>query len=127
MLVPVLAGAAGAARAAGGGAGHGDPFAGILLELALLILAAMLGRWAAGRLGQPSVLGELLMSYGLWVFSNLGVILLLFMVGLESRVEEMLQVGYRALAVAVVGIAIPFVLGYGASRLFLPARRCSSS
>ena len=53
MLVPVLMGAAGAARAAGGG--HGDPFAGILLELALLILATMLGRWAAGRLGQPSV------------------------------------------------------------------------
>ncbi|RCX31742.1 sodium/proton antiporter NhaS3 (CPA2 family) [Thioalbus denitrificans] len=198
LLVPVLAGVTGTARAAAGGAGHGDPFAGILLELALLILAAMVGRWAAGRLGQPSVLGELLigvlignvlyaaggplailimhadlagnivrgvwdsglsvaevargfmtpgqlqagsagaavlavltgegapryllMSYGLWVFSNLGVILLLFMVGLESRVEEMLQVGYRALAVAVVGIAIPFALGYGASRLFLPAR-----
>lgn len=62
MLVPVLAGAAGTARAAAGGAGHADPFAGILLELALLILAAMLGRWAAGRLGQPSVLGELLIS-----------------------------------------------------------------
>ena len=44
----------------------------------------------------------------LWVFSNLGVILLLLMVGLESSVEELLGVGGRALAVALAGVIAPF-------------------
>ena len=61
-----------------------------------------------------------LMGIALYLFSNLGVILLLFAVGLESRVDEMLQVGARALAVAVVGVVTPFVLGMGLGRWLLP-------
>ncbi len=56
----------------------------------------------------------------LWIFSNLGVMLLLFVVGLESTVQEMLRVGPRALAVAVIGIAVPFALGYFSSIWLTP-------
>jgi Kef-type K+ transport system membrane component KefB len=59
-------------------------------------------------------------AFALWLFSNLGVILLLFVVGLESTVKEMLAVGARALAVAVVGVVAPFGLGFGVTRLLLP-------
>src|SRR5262249_10290209 len=58
-------------------------------------------------------------ALSLWLFSNFGVTLLLFMVGLESTVPEMLAVGRRALAVAVVGIVAPFALGFAPSRLLL--------
>lgn len=62
----------------------------------------------------------LLMTVALWLFSNLGVILLLFMVGLENRVGDMLQVGGRSLAVSLVGIAAPFALGLLTSMWLLP-------
>jgi len=78
------------------------------------------------------------MGVALWMFSNLGVILLLFMVGLESSVDEMLKVGVRATLVAIVGIVAPFVLGMAASawlipesdiptRLFVSATLCATS
>ena len=53
------------------------------------------------------------MVMGLAIFSNLGVIILLFLVGLESSVQEMKKVGGAALLVAVVGVVAPFGLGYG--------------
>ena len=79
---------------------------------------------AGERIGQllagdsaPRLVG---MSFALWIFSNLGVILLLFMVGLESRVDEMLQVGPRALSVAVIGVVAPFLLGLASTYWLLP-------
>ena len=67
---------------------------------------------------QGSVL--VMVSFAIWIFSNLGVILLLFMVGLESSVEEMIGVGPRSLMVALIGIVAPFGLGYGSSLYLLP-------
>jgi Kef-type K+ transport system membrane component KefB len=78
------------------------------------------------------------LGFGLWLASSLGVILLLFLVGLESSVEGLLKVGAKASLVAVVGVAAPFGLGYLASRwllpdesdathLFLAATMCASS
>ena len=61
-----------------------------------------------------------LMGAALWIFSSLGVILLLFMVGLESSVTEMLKVGPQALMVATLGIVGPFVLGLLGSTWLLP-------
>lgn len=86
----------------------------------------------------PEAPHYVIMGMALWLFSNLGVILLLFMVGLESSVAEMLRVGARATAVAVVGIIVPFVLGLGASmwllegatlpvHLFVAATLCATS
>ncbi|MDJ0513569.1 MAG: cation:proton antiporter [Methyloceanibacter sp.] len=55
-----------------------------------------------------------------WMFSNLGVLLLLFLVGLESSPEEMARVGGQSAAVAVVGVVLPFTLGFLVALLFLP-------
>jgi Kef-type K+ transport system membrane component KefB len=59
-------------------------------------------------------------AYAIWLFSNLGVILLLFKVGLESSIKEMLRVGARSLMVAMVGIIVPFVLGFLGTMLLIP-------
>ena len=167
--------------------GHTDPFASILIELLILIVAAIAGRWGAGKLNQPSVLGELLigvlignvlywmdrpfaimvmhmdsakeiihmtwqtgistldaarevftpdqlapgaighkllgiisghdapkyilMGIAVWIFSNLGVIMLLFLVGLESSVDEMMEVGVKAFLVAIIGVIVPICNG----------------
>ncbi|MDB5213883.1 MAG: Na(+)/H(+) antiporter [Myxococcaceae bacterium] len=107
------------------------------LALAAMILAAKLGGEAALRLRQPAVLGELacgvllgnLPMAGLAEVARgpeiafaaeLGVMLLLFQVGLESSVREMAKVASRAGAVAVLGVIFPSILGIGASRLLLP-------
>ena len=47
-------------------------------------------------------------------------IAILFMVGLESKVEEMLTVGPKAFMVAIVGVVAPFALGFGSSIWLLP-------
>lgn len=108
---------------------HHDHLALILLELALVIGLSMFGRIAASSLNQPSVLGELLIGvvfaglvhlgggslsaivHDINIFGNLGVILLLFLVGLETNVQDMIKVGPRASMVAGMGVAAPLILG----------------
>ena len=43
--------------------------------------------------------------------AQLGIVILLFEVGLESRIEEMRRLGFRVFVVAVTGVALPFILG----------------
>jgi Kef-type K+ transport system membrane component KefB len=134
LLVPVPA------LAASGGA-HGDPVAPVLAALAIILVIAKLGGDLAARLGQPAVLGELLAGVflgnlplpglsGLGFFTSdptldmlarLGVLLLLFEVGLESTVGQMLRVGVSAFLVAILGVAAPFALGWLAGAWLLPA------
>ena len=57
---------------------------------------------------------------GLTILAELGVILLLFEVGLESNVKEMISVGASSLLVAVLGVVAPFFLGWGVSAWLLP-------
>ncbi len=101
-----------------------------LVLAAMLIGAKILGE-AAERIGQPAVLGELLAGVLLGssvlgvvpaegtaadivhVLAELGVLLLLFEIGLETDLREMFRVGPASLAVAAVGVALPFALGYG--------------
>ncbi len=119
---------------------HADPIAAVVLYLAVILIAAKLGGDLAIRLGQPSVLGELIFGIllgnlpllGVVTFepirhdatidmlSRLGVILLLFEVGLESTVGQMLSVGWSSLLVAVIGVVFPFALGWGVSVWLLP-------
>ena len=187
VLVPGLT--PGLIWAAGNG-GHSDPVAPVILGVTGILFFALLGRFGARRLGQPSVLGELVMgvllgnlayyfhldliivlregpaifdivelafgsSYSLPeatamvlegetaarllsvlqgpygaqmlqiaqtvdVFSRYGVIFLLFLVGLDTSVQEMRAVGPASIRVAVVGVLLPFLLGFEAARLLMP-------
>jgi Kef-type K+ transport system membrane component KefB len=121
-------------------AAHADPVAPILLALAIILVAAKLGGHLATRVGQPPVLGELVVGVVLgsadlanvgWfhgiehdptvdIVARLGVIILLFEVGLESTVRDMFKVGLPSLMVAVLGVVTPFALGWGAGALLLP-------
>lgn len=129
------------ATAAEGGAGvsHGlDPL--VLAGLALVLLIAKASGEVFERLGQPAVLGELIggMIAGnlalvgitaldplktnliLGALAEIGVIILLFEVGFESNLGEMLEVGWSSLLVAMAGVVAPFFLGWGVAAYFIP-------
>jgi Kef-type K+ transport system membrane component KefB len=59
-------------------------------------------------------------AHTLDVFSRYGIIFLLFMVGLRTSIDEMRQVGPDSLRVAVIGVIVPFALGFASSRLLIP-------
>ncbi|MEA2600922.1 MAG: hypothetical protein QOF89_1914 [Acidobacteriota bacterium] len=139
-LFAALPAAAAAGASPGSPGGHGGPVVPVLLGLVIILAAAKLGGELFERLGQPAVLGELLFGIvlgnlsllgwggfrflatdpGLEILAQLGVILLLFQVGLESNVREMLSVGWSSLLVAVLGVIVPFFLGWGVSAWLLP-------
>jgi Kef-type K+ transport system membrane component KefB len=120
--------------------GHQSPVAPVLLGAVVILLAAKLGGELAERVHQPAVLGELVAGVvignlgligfhalgflatneGIAILAELGVILLLFEVGLESNVREMMSVGASSLLVASLGIVAPFFIGWGVSAWFLP-------
>ncbi|WP_454781220.1 cation:proton antiporter [Legionella sp. WA2022007384] len=171
-------------------AGHADPVAFVLLGVTTIFFFAIIGRYTARRLNQPSVLGELLIGilignifyyygfplaillregssifdavkeilqgvplnqavssvipnanyaqqvvgalsgphgsdflkivYIVDTFSRYGVIFLLFMVGLESSIEEMKHTGRDSLIVALIGVIAPMLLGFGTVYLLMP-------
>ncbi|MGI9205045.1 MAG: cation:proton antiporter [Woeseiaceae bacterium] len=175
---------------------HGDPIAPVILGVTSILLFAIIGRFAARRIGQPTVLGELLMGILLgnvaWmigvdliivlregpgvfevvnqtlagapidlaaaaffgeqtgqeiariitgpqggevmqvaqtvdVFSRYGVIFLLFMVGLEADLDEMWAVGADSVRVAILGVLVPFALGFTALAVLRPEMALSST
>ena len=100
----------------------------LLVLAALLVTSKLLGAFAQ-RVGQPAVLGELLAGvllggsvFGLLdpndqvihVLSQLGVIVLLFEIGLHTDLRSMASVLGTATTVAIVGVALPMILGYSA-------------
>ncbi|MFA5831688.1 MAG: cation:proton antiporter [Candidatus Paceibacterota bacterium] len=111
-------------------AGAADTFAISLLWIAVILMAAKIFGSLAEKMGQSSVLGELIIGVilgnavllGLTVFepikldpniawlAQFGVAILLFQVGLESTIQKMKQVGVRAFLVACVGVVAPFAL-----------------
>lgn len=178
-----------AARAQTPLGGQTDPIAPVILGVTGILFFAILGRFGARHLNQPSVLGEVLVgivigvlgsafgfeliivlregpavfdvinlalsgvpldaaarevlgspaadtllavlqgpqggvymgvAHTVDVFSRYGVIFLLFLVGLQSSVEEMRTVGFEAGRVAVLGVILPFVLGFASMRLLAP-------
>ena len=121
---------------------HSDPIAPVILGLIVILLAAKLGGEIFEKLNQPAVLGELifgmiignfaLISGGFFdfgqmfesesidIFARLGVMILLFQVGLESNVKELLKVGISSVTVAIIGVVAPMILGYYVCVLIIP-------
>ena len=109
---------------------HGELGTFLLAFAAALLGGKLLGELCE-RLGQPAVLGELLagvllgpsmlglvpLSFGILLVAEIGVLLLLFEVGLETDLGELMKVGGSAAAVAVVGMVLPFLGGYLLTRL----------
>ncbi len=99
--------------------------------LVIILGGAKIGGALLQRIGQPAVLGELLAGVVLgssmlgWVngkdemvtlLKELGVIILLFEIGLETDLKKLLKVGGESTVVALVGVALPFALGYAVCR-----------
>ncbi len=77
---------------------------------------AVLGELAVGVILGPSVLGLVPMSDAIVELAEIGVALLLFEVGLETNLEDLVRVGAPALAVALAGMLLPFAGGYAVTR-----------
>jgi Kef-type K+ transport system membrane component KefB len=86
----------------------------LLGELAVRIgQSSVLGELLAGVLVGPSLLGLVHQTETLTLLGEIGVMLLLFEIGLESDLQSFLRVGPSAAVVALIGVAVPFSLGYG--------------
>jgi Kef-type K+ transport system membrane component KefB len=104
----------------------------LLLGLVLVWLAAKVAGEGMERIGQTAVLGELLAgviigpgalglvheSEVIHALAELGVLILLFEVGLESDLDELLKAGLQATLVAVVGVVLPFTAGFAIMHWF---------
>jgi len=102
-----------------------------ILQLALIIIAAKLAGSLSVKMGQPSVLGEIIVGvllgpsvFGLInptdtlsTFSTIGVILLMFIAGLETDLDEFKRSGKSSTLVGFGGIIVPLFLGYFAGQL----------
>jgi Kef-type K+ transport system membrane component KefB len=111
-----------------------------LFAIVTVLLAGKIGAELVARWNQPAVLGELLAGIAIgnlglvgvtqlqWfkadeqlaLAAEIGVLLLLFEVGLESRLEELLAVGRSAVGVATLGVGAPMALGWAVSFFSLP-------
>ena len=145
-----LAGAAGASWPTLLGASGEALLRPLLVQLIVIILAARLGAVVARRLGQPSVVGEIVaglllgpsalgavapafsafvfggagtgavLEASLTSFSQIGLILLLFLIGLEFDFSHIRRQSGLAAAISLTGIAAPFALGFGLAIAMLP-------
>jgi Kef-type K+ transport system membrane component KefB len=73
---------------------------------------AVVGEILAGVIIGPSLLGWVAPSDVISILAEIGVIFLLFTVGLETKPQSIFKVGKRAVMVGVLGVILPFVAGY---------------
>jgi Kef-type K+ transport system membrane component KefB len=107
----------------------------LLLELSILITAAKLAGLVSTKLGQPAVLGEILaglilgpslidlqnlpfftsphLEETITEFAEIGVILLMFLAGLEVELDAMRRAGKVVVLAGLMGVAVPFAMGLG--------------
>lgn len=104
----------------------------LLLTLALILVGAKLGGAASRRFGLPAVFGKLLVGLalgpavlnlltpdaGLNSLADLGIVLLMFIAGLETDVDQMRRVGKAALLAATGGVILPMAAGTGFGILY---------
>lgn len=98
----------------------------ILLQIAAILIMARICAELAIRLKAPPIIGELCAGILLgptlfnWIQPNevlrllaeIGIILLLFEVGLETHIDRLIKAGARAVIVALTGFVLPFLLGF---------------
>jgi len=113
-----------------------------LLAVTIILVAAKAGGYLSTRLGQPSVLGELVvglvlgptalnlfgllpgfaedthLSASLTLFAEIGVLLLMFLAGLELELHELLKSGRVAALSGTLGVIVPLAGGYLTAVLF---------
>lgn len=116
------------------------PFLQLSLALAILITAAKAGGYLSYRLGQPSVLGELLVGILLGPtlvdilhipyftdphlpevihqMAEVGVLLLMFLVGLELHISDLAKTGKVAALAGILGVILPLIMGFGTGKVF---------
>ena len=122
----------------------------VLFQFFVLLAATKIGDELFKRLGQPPLVGEILAGvivgpallgwYAITpeteLFAQIGAVLLLFEVGVHTRVGDLVRVGGTALTVAILGVALPFLGGFGAAtalglpwegRVFLAAALTATS
>lgn len=118
----------------------------LLAVLVALLLTAKLLGVLAQKIGQPAVVGELIAGVILGksvlgildpadpvilALSELGVLVLLFEIGLHTDLKSLMKVGSEALTVALVGVVLPFGFGYGVAVLLglsaVPAIVCGAA
>jgi Kef-type K+ transport system membrane component KefB len=103
----------------------------LVVLVALLLLAKLLGVLSQ-KIGQPAIVGELIAGVilgksvlglldpadpVLLAFAELGVLVLLFEIGLNTNLKSLMKVGNEAITVALAGVALPFGFGYGVAHL----------
>lgn len=112
----------------------------LALALVILIAAAKLGGYISLRLGQPSVLGELIaglilgpsvldllhhtpftsqhLDETIALMAEMGVLLLMFLAGLELHIKDLVKSGRVAALAGTLGVLFPVVMGFAVGRLF---------
>lgn len=104
----------------------------ILIDIALILIFTKVGGLISRKFKMPEVLGALvagvilgpavlrLVEYteNIKLLSELGVIMLMFLAGLETNVDELKKAGKTSLAIALMGVIIPLLLGTAAAYLF---------
>jgi Kef-type K+ transport system membrane component KefB len=107
--------------------GAATEVAALLGDLFIILLAAKLGDGLFKRIHQPALIGEILagvligpavlglveVGETVEVFAEIGVVFLLFWVGLETKVSDLREVGRPAALAGVLGIVLPFAGGLG--------------
>ncbi len=103
-----------------------------LFDLAIILLCANIGGIIAVRFKQPSVLGQILAGlligpsvFGLIgqsefiaSYSEIGVLLLMFMAGMETNIDDLKKSAGSALTIATGGVIVPYILGFLVIRIF---------
>jgi Kef-type K+ transport system membrane component KefB len=106
-----------------------DSFVHLLLVLAAVLLTTRALSVLAEKFGQPAILGELVggivlgasvlgildpNEVAIHTLAQLGLLILLFEIGLETDLRALAKVGGTATVIAVVGVMLPFIFGYAA-------------